>query len=284
MAIRYRPFWLFVCLLLIPGSAFSGSAEQSEALYNKGCALVREDPEQAERLFNESVSHYSSFEAFYALGKIQLQLGKYKEAQDNFARAFSLGDESADMANALAMKGQALTALGKGREGLQAVQGALQMHPEHPAWMEQVAHAIEDDNVGKIASAEEIRKCLSPSKGISVTPKVDLSIRFEYDSYKLDSNGKKQVKELAKALGGDNLKGASFQVVGHTDLQGDRNYNKVLSENRAKAVVALLELEQPGLKGHLSPVGQGMDSPLRKIMNDNSHRVNRRVEVVRVEN
>ena len=282
MEVTLRKLCLLFFVLLLPTIALGGAVEQSELLFNKACLLVKENPEQAERLFKQSVAEYPSFEGYYALGTIQFQQGSYANALNSFEKAFSISAAPEDMANALAMKGRALVELGRGREGLQAVGAALQLHPEHPDWMLQLAQAIEDDNAGKIASAEEIGRCLNPSRGINVTPKVDLSIRFGYDSYKLDSDGKKQVMELAKALGGDNLKGASFQVVGHTDLQGDKQYNKVLSRNRAKTVVRLLEKVQPKLKGHLKAIGRGMDAPVREEMNDNAHKVNRRVEVIRV--
>ncbi len=278
--IHYR-ICLLLCLFLLPTITFATNAEQGQMLYNKACDLTQNDPQQAEQVFQESVQTYPTYEGYFALGRVQLKLDRFPDALDSFNKANSSGAGAADRALALAMSGQALAAMDRGREGIQVVQAAMELHPDPPEWMAAVVRAIEDDVVDKVASADEISRSLDPprGRGISITPRINLPVRFAYDSYTLNDQGEQQVRELAKALAKDEFKGTRFLIIGHTDLQGGKGYNRTLSAKRAETTVRKLEQLQPELKGHLRPMGRGMSEPLRQGMDEKAHQLNRRVEV-----
>lgn len=276
-----RTFCFLFLFLLLPVVAFSADLEQGRILYEKGAAIARSDPEQAEQFFQKSVQVFPSYEGYYALGKVQLKQEDFSHALDSFNKADSYGAETADRAIALAMSGQALAAMGRGREGLQVVEDAIALHPDAPDWMSKVLHAIEDDVADKVATADEITMTLDSSagRGIAITPKIDLPVRFAYDSFQLEGQGEQQVKELAKALAKEKFSGTRFLIVGHTDLQGSEEYNQQLSRKRAEATVRALEQLQPKLRGYLRAVGRGMSEPRRREMTEQAHKINRRVEV-----
>lgn len=277
-----RTICFLFLFLLLPVVALGAVTKQGQTLYNKGCALAKSDPKQAEQFFKESVQVYASYEGYYALGRIQLKRGNFSSALDSFNEASSLGAEKADRAKALAMSGQVLASMERGREGFQVVEAAIALHPDPPKWMTTVLYAIEDDNMGRTASAEEITRSLAPSasKGVCITPKIILPVHFAYDNFLLNGQGKQQVQELAKALAKKKFDGMHFLVVGHTDLQGGVEHNQQLSRKRAETTVRTLEQLQPKLRGYLRAIGRGMSEPRRHEMNEKAHRVNRRVEVL----
>ena len=283
MAIRY---WLSCCFLLLffAGNSLAADQEQANRLYNQGCAIVKSDPGLAEELFNKAIAVKPSYDFYHALGSVQMQQGKYETSRQSFQTAYEQGKNNTQLAEALAMEAQALAAMGKGHKGLQEIEMALDMHPAPPGWMVQVARSIENDNAGRIVSAEEINSCLDPEggKGIMPTPRINLSVQFAYDRYDLDEQGRQQIRELAKALRDAKLRDAHFQIIGHSDLQGEKQYNQRLSTNRALTVVRVLEQQEPDLRGRLQAIGRGMGQPRRQEMNETSHRVNRRVEVKRM--
>ncbi|QYJ98265.1 DUF4892 domain-containing protein [Shewanella alkalitolerans] len=71
-----------------------------------------------------------------------------------------------------------------------------------------------------------------------------------------------------------------FYVVGHTDDQGKQGYNKGLSEQRAKAVVATLTQSHGINKAQLSPMGVGEYVPVANNLDEAGRQRNRRVELV----
>ncbi len=276
-----------VCLLslflflLMPAVAIGADVDQGRILYEKGAAVAKSDPQLAEQFFKKSVQAFPSYEGYYALGKVQLKQDNFSHALDSFNKAAGYGAGAADRAVALAMSGQALAAMERGREGLQVVEDAIALHPDAPDWMSRVLHAIEDDIADKVATADEITRTLESSagRGIAVTSKIDLPVRFAYDSFQLKGQGEQQVKELAKALAKEEFSGTRFLIIGHTDLQGSEQYNQQLSQKRAEATVRALEQLQPKLRGYLRAVGRGMSEPRRREMTEQAHKINRRVEV-----
>ncbi|GAA4397329.1 hypothetical protein GCM10023153_21110 [Ornithinibacter aureus] len=76
--------------------------------------------------------------------------------------------------------------------------------------------------------------------------------------------------------------GATVKVYGHTDGKGTAKANQTLSEQRAKAVAAVIATTQPGLK--LDVQGFGMTKPVEPNTkggedNPEGREKNRRVEV-----
>jgi outer membrane protein OmpA-like peptidoglycan-associated protein len=123
---------------------------------------------------------------------------------------------------------------------------------------------------------------IPPSRvaNLSQQPSLDLRINFEYGSATLSPEGEKQADELGKALQKILLNtNQQATIVGHTDVFGGEEYNDHLSENRAAAVKAYLSKNYPELADKLSERGMGKRQPLYRETDDESQRLNRRVEV-----
>jgi outer membrane protein OmpA-like peptidoglycan-associated protein len=109
-------------------------------------------------------------------------------------------------------------------------------------------------------------------------PKIDLEIRFDYNSADISKSSMPAVQELGKALSDASLKGSAFVVAGHTDAIGSEAYNQDLSERRADTIKKYLT-EKFGLNGSdLVTVGYGKSQP--KDPNAPLDPVNRRVQVI----
>ena len=112
-------------------------------------------------------------------------------------------------------------------------------------------------------------------------PKIDLEIRFDYNSADISKTSVQAVQELGKALSDPTLKGSTFVVAGHTDAIGGEEYNQGLSERRADTIKRVL-VEKYGLTGsNLVTVGYGKTKP--KDANAPMDPANRRVQVVNME-
>lgn len=112
-------------------------------------------------------------------------------------------------------------------------------------------------------------------------PKIDLEIRFDYNSADISKGSMPAVQELGKALADNSLKGSTFVVAGHTDAVGGESYNLDLSERRADTIKKYLT-EKYGINGSdLVTVGYGKTKP--KDANAPMDPANRRVQVVNME-
>ena len=112
-------------------------------------------------------------------------------------------------------------------------------------------------------------------------PKIDLEIRFDYNSADISKDSTQAVQELGKALSQASLKGSTFVVAGHTDAVGGEEYNQGLSERRADTIKRYLT-DKYGINGSdLVTVGYGKTKP--KDANAPMDPANRRVQVVNME-
>ena len=112
-------------------------------------------------------------------------------------------------------------------------------------------------------------------------PKIDLEIRFDYNSADISKDSTSAVQELGKALSNADLKGSTFVVAGHTDAQGGEAYNQDLSERRADTIKKYLT-DKYGIAGaNLVTVGYGKTQP--KDPNAPMDPANRRVQVVNMD-
>ena len=71
-------------------------------------------------------------------------------------------------------------------------------------------------------------------------PKIDLEVKFDFNSAEISKSAMPTVDALAKALNDPSLKGSTFLVAGYTDAKGSEDYNQNLSERRADAVKNIL--------------------------------------------
>ncbi len=134
-----------------------------------------------------------------------------------------------------------------------------------------------------IVSAEHLAILLAPTKGLRPVPEdrpsVDLpSVTFNCGSFELTNNARRQLTELGKALSMPAFKNTRFVIGGHTDGRGSESFNKMLSEQRAEAVVAYLASRFKFGARQLVPIGWGMSRLLPELSSEDSRQ--RRAEVV----
>lgn len=102
------------------------------------------------------------------------------------------------------------------------------------------------------------------------------NIFFEYDSYKLLNKSETELKTLLNFLEANpNVK---VRIDGHTDNQGNDDYNSKLSLNRANAVQKYLE-EHGVNSNRISTKGFGASVPIATNETEEGRKLNRRTEV-----
>jgi len=103
-------------------------------------------------------------------------------------------------------------------------------------------------------------------------------ILFDFDQATLRPESATALKEVAALLASQ--PDLRLLVVGHTDTAGSFDYNRALSERRAKAVVAALVGDYSSDKARLFPVGVGFAAPVASNATEDGRALNRRVELV----
>jgi outer membrane protein OmpA-like peptidoglycan-associated protein len=118
------------------------------------------------------------------------------------------------------------------------------------------------------------------AKGIDATGHIAIyGVYFDTNSADIKPESSTTLSEIAKLL--SNRPSLKLLVVGHTDNQGDYDYNMNLSGHRAKAVAGALK-SQHGIEGsRLRSAGVGYLAPV--AVNDTAagREKNRRVELVK---
>jgi len=122
-------------------------------------------------------------------------------------------------------------------------------------------------------------KCPNTPKGVKVN-KIGCPISFNFDihfdtnSAKIKPQYMKKIKEFAEFL--KENPGIKAEIQGYTDNRGNKLYNEVLSEKRAKAVYdALIKLGVP--KDRLTWAGYGPANPIAPNTTPEGREKNRRV-------
>jgi len=101
------------------------------------------------------------------------------------------------------------------------------------------------------------------------------NIFFDTDSYALLEQSKSELERLVAFLKANPT--INIKISGHTDNQGEDKANKILSENRAKAVVSYLD--KAGIvPSRLSYAGFGASLPIDSNLTDEGRARNRRTE------
>jgi outer membrane protein OmpA-like peptidoglycan-associated protein len=138
-----------------------------------------------------------------------------------------------------------------------------------------------EDIVRKLSSAPLTRSV----RGVTVnpgqapdTPSIDLNVLFDFDSARLQTDGTLVLDRLGAALNDRRLVGARFEIAGHTDGVGAKDYNQKLSELRAKAVLDYLTRQFGVTRERLVAVGYGssrLSNPSKP-----ADGTNRRVQII----
>lgn len=113
-------------------------------------------------------------------------------------------------------------------------------------------------------------------KNIAVGSKIILkNIFFDFDKATLRPESTNELERLTKLL--NDVPSLKIEISGHTDSKGADDYNKKLSDNRAKAVVAYLVGK--GISAdRLTAVGYGEEQPIATNDTDEGRQLNRRTE------
>ena len=124
------------------------------------------------------------------------------------------------------------------------------------------------------ATAKGIMKVNNPRKST-------LPIYFDYDSATIKAESFNQLDELGMVFT-QNLPKAGIVIIGHTDTRGEDAYNLRLSRQRALSVYEFLN-RRFGIQLNRMDVGaKGESEPaIRNAVNEQEHKYNRRVEIVR---
>ncbi len=129
------------------------------------------------------------------------------------------------------------------------------------------------DVKASLLPAEEMKRELD-TKG-----HVALYINFDFDKADIKPESQPIIDEIVKLL--KNNPSLSLTVEGHTDNVGAPDYNRRLSDARAKSVVAALTAQ--GMEAtRLKAVGYGQDRPVADNSTDDGRVKNRRVELVKM--
>ena len=114
------------------------------------------------------------------------------------------------------------------------------------------------------ASPQELADKLAPQTAatrslrnlVPAQRQIDLVINFDFGSAVMLQNSKELVTNLAQAMQSDRIKEIKFRIEGHTDAVGSPQFNKLLSEKRAKSVLDFL-VDQGVERSRLTLEGMG---------------------------
>jgi len=132
---------------------------------------------------------------------------------------------------------------------------------------------------GTAAHPRPAREAAAPP---AAGPSVNLTVNFPTGSAELTPAAKASLDSLGKALASSDLAKFRFRIEGHTDNVGSREANRILSQQRAEAVVSYLSSQYSVAAGRLEAVGMGDERPLIATPPQTPEARNRRVQVINI--
>jgi outer membrane protein OmpA-like peptidoglycan-associated protein/tetratricopeptide (TPR) repeat protein len=133
----------------------------------------------------------------------------------------------------------------------------------------------ENFDIPNTAAYQEVVKDVA-LKNIAVGSKIILkNIFFDFDKATLRPESTNELERLTKLL--TDVPTLKIEISGHTDSKGADDYNKTLSNNRAKAVLDYL-VKAGIAAGRLTSVGYGEEQPIAGNETDEGRQLNRRTE------
>jgi len=138
------------------------------------------------------------------------------------------------------------------------------------------AKAAQDTADAAVAGVNETNERISALD--DYVPQTTTAVNFKVNSAVLSPDAKTKLDELAtRAL---NTKGYVIEVSGYTDATGSIQKNRLLSQNRADAVIRyLVENHQIPLRRVVTPYGYGKTNPVADNTTREGREQNRRVEI-----
>ncbi|MBL7884275.1 MAG: PD40 domain-containing protein [Bacteroidia bacterium] len=133
----------------------------------------------------------------------------------------------------------------------------------------------ENFDIPATAAFQEVTKDVE-LKNVAVGSKIILkNIFFDFDKATLRPESTNELERLTKLL--QDVPSLKIEIGGHTDSKGADDYNKKLSDNRAKAVVSYL-ISKGISADRLTSAGYGEEQPIATNDTDEGRQLNRRTE------
>tara|TARA_B100001027_G_scaffold86489_1_gene59218 strand:+ start:2066 stop:2623 length:558 start_codon:yes stop_codon:yes gene_type:complete len=133
----------------------------------------------------------------------------------------------------------------------------------------------EEGEVETVVSADSIVLDYNEEKGYTLGNNI---IYFDYDKYSVEKNEDKDIiKKYSIYL--KNNETASIRIEGHADERGSRAYNLALGEKRAETIKELMLINGVSIDS-VEVVSYGEENPASSGTSEESHSLNRRVEIV----
>jgi len=168
------------------------------------------------------------------------------------------------------------TKLGQVEENAQRLSGQLDELAAVANTAKGGAKAAQESADAAIAGVNETNERISALD--DYVPQTTTAVNFRVNSAVLSADAKVKLDELAtRAL---NTKGYVIEVSGFTDATGGIQKNRILSQNRADAVIRyLVENHQIPLRRVVTPYGYGKANPVADNTTREGREQNRRVEI-----
>ena len=291
---------------LLAAVVLTGTARASSATIpcdegKRYYSLAREagssqDFEQAVAWLRRSVEACDSYPAWHLMGSAYRQLRDLQQSLSAYEQAVVQAGNRDQAAISMARYGTVLALTGQRYEALTMLERALEAHSSPPSWMRESARELDLSLAESPISSESIKRGLSsqdfgllamnqmPSASTATgtnKPRIRIPITFKLNSAAMDELTSGNIEQLGTALASEDYAGRTFTLEGHTDVRGSWDHNLNLSEQRARAVQAILEARFPSLQGRLRAVGAGEAKPKYpgEDLPESDHRLNRRLEV-----
>lgn len=145
---------------------------------------------------------------------------------------------------------------------------------------------------GDVVTAETITRSLTrapafPTRGLGISraelPSIDLHIRFQFDSARLQPKSLKQLEQVSRALKSKKLRQKKIRIEGHTDSAGADAYNLRLSKRRSATVRTALIDDFKIDARRLTTAGHGEAQPIADNGTDAGRAANRRVTFINLD-
>ncbi len=287
-------FALMLLFAVICPSVHASDCGRAKRIYE---SALEHHGEQKMQLLQEANSLCpDQYGAHYELGLMLFDRGRYSEAAEQFEAALVNSKQRASAArlyeeqhDALVGMARSVKMLGRKHQALALFRMAFDLRSDVALQAEIVE--LEKQCIGSVADAGEIADALKSAKtlkrsskaGLSPEPSLNIRVHFDYDSSDLNSEGRRQADELGKALSDQSFARDSFQLIGHTDIRGDAEYNRKLSQRRARTVADHVSNNFHIPQNRIQAAGKGKSEPLvakdEAHCSEADHAVNRRVEV-----
>ncbi|MEJ2640454.1 MAG: OmpA family protein [Desulfosarcinaceae bacterium] len=151
----------------------------------------------------------------------------------------------------------------------------------------QVKQKILADSMAGVVPSDVLKRGLRPISPVESVKadleaeRLSLFVFFDFNSAELKKQGMDQLAELADTMLLPEYRNQAFMIEGHSDLFGEKDYNKELSSQRAKTVRKFLAAKGVDPK-RLQTKGLGETRPIVLKGDRQAQQVNRRVEFVQL--